>query len=75
MARTRRHLVAVILATLVLSVWARAPASAITAELAKKCRELALKAHPPQPGSKQPSSGKARQDFYLNCVARDGKVN
>jgi hypothetical protein len=31
------------------------PAGAITAEVAKKCRELAIQAHPPQPAGTIPS--------------------
>lgn len=50
------------------------PASAITADLAKKCRALALKAHPtPRVGTKQ-GAAKAQQEYYRNCVAKNGKV-
>jgi hypothetical protein len=50
------------------------PASAITAELAKKCRDMALKAHPPaRPGSK-PGAAKAQQEYYRTCVSKDGKM-
>lgn len=48
------------------------PASAITADLAKKCRKLALEAHPPaKVGSKKGNSALVRQ-FYRACVANGG---
>lgn len=48
------------------------PARAISAELAKKCRELAIKAHPPAPVG-TPYAAAERQ-YYLDCIAKDGKV-
>jgi hypothetical protein len=44
------------------------PASAITAEVAKKCRELAiLQAHPPQPAGTIPY-GEAERSYFRGCV-------
>jgi len=48
------------------------PAHAISAELAKKCRELAIKAHPPAPVG-TPYAAAERQ-YYLDCIAKNGKV-
>jgi hypothetical protein len=48
------------------------PARAISAELAKKCREMAIKAHPPAPVG-TPYAAAERQ-YYLDCVAKGGKV-
>jgi hypothetical protein len=51
------------------------PAGAITAELAKKCRAMALKAHPSDPiGSKGGTSAKAQRDYYTLCLSRDGDM-
>ena len=51
------------------------PASAITAELAKKCRALAIKAHPsPIPGTKAKGAEKAQRDYFQQCIAKDGKM-
>ena len=51
------------------------PASAISADLAKKCRELALKAHPtPRVGTKT-GAAKLQQDYFRSCVAKNGKVD
>ena len=47
------------------------PASAITVELAKKCRELAVKAHPtPKAGSKATGAEKAQRAAYQACLAK-----
>lgn len=51
------------------------PASAITVELAKKCRQLAAKAFPNQTTSDKRANIKAQQKYYEDCVAKDGKVD
>lgn len=51
---------------------ATTPASAITVEIATKCRELSIKAYPPQrAGSKSGNAGEARK-YYNACVANGG---
>lgn len=65
-------------ATIVFAVVAEAltppPASAISAEVAKKCRDLAVKAHPtPVAGSKASGIEKAQRDYFQSCVARESK--
>lgn len=53
---------------------ATAPARAITADLAKKCREMALKAHPPtRPGLKSGAAAEQR-NFYQACLANGGSA-
>lgn len=48
------------------------PASAITVELANKCREMSLKAFPPQRvGTKSGNAGESRK-YYSDCVANNG---
>ena len=48
-------------------------ARALTVELAKKCREMAVKAHPPViAGSRQGTAQKER-DYFQNCVAQGGQ--
>jgi hypothetical protein len=50
-------------------------AGAITAELAKKCRAMALKAHPYQMvGEKGHGSAAAERDYFNQCVARGGNM-
>jgi hypothetical protein len=51
------------------------PASAISVELAKKCRELAVKAHPPAPPGSKTTSAKAQLEYYRSCVAKNGKMD
>jgi len=50
------------------------PAMAITADLANKCRQLAIKAHPPQPiGAKTGTAG-AERKYYGDCIANGGSA-
>jgi hypothetical protein len=49
-------------------------ASAITAEVAKKCRELAVKAHPPAVAGSRAGSGQAEREFFRACVAQGGNM-
>jgi hypothetical protein len=49
------------------------PASAITAEVAKKCRELAIQAHPPQPAATIPYAEAERANFK-ECVNSTGSL-
>ncbi|MGA2127521.1 MAG: hypothetical protein ABSG76_15370 [Xanthobacteraceae bacterium] len=51
---------------------AAAPAAAITAEVAKKCREVAVKAHPPQPAGTK-NYAQAERDTFRDCVAQEEK--
>jgi len=75
MAKLAKSLGAVVVLTLATYLPATQPASAITAELAKKCRALAIKAHPtPTPGSKKTGIEKAQRDYFRECVAKDGKT-
>lgn len=51
------------------------PAAAITVQLAKKCRAMALKAHPyKMPGEKGPGNATAQRDYFNDCVARGGNM-
>ena len=75
MARISRCLLALMGGMLALALWPSQPASAITVELAKKCRQMAMKAHPPQRPGTKPGAGKAQQDYFRKCVANQGKVD
>jgi hypothetical protein len=55
-------------------------ASAITAEIARKCSALTTKQFPPrEPGNpaagSAKGSGRAQHDFFNKCVANGGKVD
>jgi hypothetical protein len=50
------------------------PAAAITAELANKCRDMAIKAHPfVQPGTHPYAA--AEREFFTQCVAKNGQMS
>lgn len=50
-------------------------ASAISAELAKKCQAMANKAHPtPKAGTKATGVEKAQRDYFSECIAKGGKM-
>ena len=63
----------VLVATQFLILLAAAPAGAISADLAKKCRELAIKAHPRAPPGTKPYA-QAERDFFSECVAKEGQM-
>ena len=47
----------------------------VTADIAKKCRQMAVKAHPSAvPGSKPTGAEKAQRDYFRACVANGGKA-
>jgi hypothetical protein len=47
----------------------------ISAELAKTCRELAIKAHPTQVAGSSTASAQAQRDYFKECVTNRGKQN
>jgi hypothetical protein len=49
------------------------PASAVTAEVANKCRELAIQAHPPQPAGTIPYA-EAERAYFERCVNSTGSL-
>jgi hypothetical protein len=58
----------------ILILSAASPAIAISADLAKKCREMAIKAHPPEPAGTHPYA-QAERDFYHTCISNNGEMN
>lgn len=50
------------------------PAPALTAELAKKCRGLALKAQPPRRAGTAKGAAQAQRDYYRECIAKEGNM-
>ena len=46
-------------------------AQSITADLAKDCRQQAIKAHPtPKAGTKSKGIEKAQRDFFRSCISK-----
>jgi hypothetical protein len=48
-------------------------APAITPDLAKKCRQMAVSAHPPQTAGTAPYA-EAERSYFRECVARNGDM-
>ena len=49
-------------------------AAPITAELAKTCRELAIKAHPTEVAGSKAASAQAQREYFKECVAKRGNM-
>jgi hypothetical protein len=64
----------VILAIQLVGPLAISPAIAISVDLAKKCRDMAVKAHPPALAGTTPYAA-AERDFFRTCVSNDGQVD
>ena len=64
--------------TLVAAALAALPSAAqaaISAELAKKCRELAIKSHPTLPAGSKGGAEQAQRDYFRECIAKNGDMN
>ena len=48
---------------------------AISVDLAKKCREMAVKAHPPMPAGSRSGYAAAERNFFRKCVAQNGNMD
>ena len=49
------------------------PSGAITADLAKKCRDMAIQAHPPDLAGTRPYA-QAERDYFSQCVSKNGQM-
>ena len=49
-------------------------APAIDAALAKKCRAMAIKAHPPHPAGSKSGYAEAERVYFRDCVAKGGNM-
>src|SRR5437016_8271871 len=49
-------------------------ASAPTAELAKKCREMMIKAYPPLPAGSSTGHMLQQREYFRTCIAQNGKM-
>ena len=49
------------------------PAQQVSAELEKKCREMAVKAHPTQIAGTSPYAA-AQREYFRECVAKGGNM-
>jgi hypothetical protein len=75
MANVTKGFGALMVLTLVAHAATAQPAPPVTADIAKKCREMATKAHrSATPGSKPTGAEKAQRDYFRECVAKGGKM-
>jgi hypothetical protein len=44
-----------------------------SAELAKKCREMTVKAYPPVPAGTKKGTAQAERDFFKKCIENRGQ--
>jgi hypothetical protein len=49
-------------------------AQQVSAELAKKCREMAVKAHPTQPAGTL-AYAEAQREYFRQCIAKGGNMD
>jgi hypothetical protein len=49
-------------------------ASAPTAELAKKCRDMMIKAYPPLPAGSSTGHMLQQREYFRTCIAQNGKM-
>jgi hypothetical protein len=66
-------LIAALILGLSFSVVAPGSAAAITAELAKKCREMMIKAYPTRPAGSRTGAEQAQRDYFKQCIANKGR--
>lgn len=75
MGKSAAALTAALLFGLTINAFIVSTGSAIGTDLAKKCRELAVKAHPPPNRLGGHAYAKAERDFFTECVSKDGHVD
>ncbi len=65
-------LFASLVCAVVVQLAAPTPAAAISADLAKKCRQMAFKAYPPQRAGTKSKSGEEMRKYYRACLDNGG---
>jgi hypothetical protein len=72
MGKTAALWAAMAACTVSLSFLSATSSEAVTAELARKCRAMALAAYPPQPVGKP--YAQLQREYYLKCIANNGNM-
>lgn len=67
------NIVAVAALVQIFSLWPIGSANAISVELAKKCRALAINSHPPTRAGTAPYA-QAERDYFRECVDKNGDM-
>jgi hypothetical protein len=60
---------AVVVSVQILVLSMASPAIAISADVAKRCREMALKSHPPEPAGTKPYA-QAERDYFRSSISK-----
>jgi hypothetical protein len=74
MSVTRITCACAIVAAALTSSFAQHQAQQVSAELAKKCREMAVKAHPTQLAGTSPYAA-AQRAYFRQCIAKGGNMD
>jgi hypothetical protein len=74
MSNNLAAMAAVIVSIQLVNLSAVSPAAAISADLAKKCRGMAIKAHPPAPAGTSPYA-QAEREFFRECISKNGDMH
>jgi hypothetical protein len=53
---------------------ATAPAEAISADLANKCREMAIHAYPPKVAGSKTGSAAEERSYFRSCISNNGSM-
>ncbi len=68
--------IAVAVGSMVIMAAAQQAPSPPTAELAKKCRDLEIKAYPPKPaGSTKTGTAQKERDYFAQCLRKGGNMD
>ena len=74
MKKLAQNISTAIFFALAMHVFTPQSASAISADVAKKCRALAIKAYPPpKAGTKTSGAEKAQRDYFQTCLSKADK--
>ena len=66
-------LIAALIFTSGFSIVAPGSTVAITAELAKKCRQMMVAAYPTRPAGSRTGVEKAQREYFKQCIANNGR--
>ena len=66
--------IAMALAIQVMAIKAMSAAAPPSPELAKKCRQMAIKAHPTVAAGTMKGSAQAQREYFQACIAQGGNV-
>jgi hypothetical protein len=75
MGAITKRFAAFLVGILIVTLPITAPASALSADLANKCRVMAIKAHPATRVGVKAGSARAQRDYYRACLTNSGTAS